>query len=147
MVTTPQKIPPPPQLTGPEWQSFNRWLLEVTNILAAAGGLDPSTIPGYDALQTQVTQNTSDIASLQGQTGGNTGAIAALQLQINNLILRMGAAESNITTLLARNQVFNGTAAPAAGLGIDGDWFYNRSGAAGARLYIKVAGAWAAQAI
>lgn len=141
------KIPPPPYLAGPQWADFNRWLLELTNILEASGGIDPTQIPGYSALQTQVAQNTSDISALQGQTGGNTGAIAALQLQINNLILRMGNAESNITTLNARNQVYNGTAAPSAGLGIDGDWFYNRSGAAGSRLYIHVGGVWVAQAI
>ena len=142
------KIPPPPQFTGPEWQSFNRWLLEVTSVLSNEGGINPDEVTGLPALFTEVSQNTTDIADLQATTGGQSTDISILQTQITNINgVEIPAINSQLTTLGARNQVYNGTAAPGAGLGVDGDWFYNRTGAAGARLYIRVAGVWAAQAI
>lgn len=141
------KVPPPPNIPGQD-PTFNRWLLELTSILNASGDVDVNNIPGYAALQNEVAQNTLDIQtntlninSLANGQGTQGTAVAALQN-------RMTAAEGNITTLQARNQVFNGTGgAPSVGLGIDGDWYYNRGGVAGSRLYIKVAGAWSAQAI
>ena len=135
-----QKIPPPPLVTTPELQSLNRWLLEIQSILDAAGGIDPAQIPGYDGLAETVAAQGVDITDLQG-------SVASIATQLADLTARVTAAESSITSLAARNQVYNGTAAPAGALGVDGDWFYNRSGAAGARLYIKVAGSWSAQAI
>lgn len=131
------KIPPPPQLTGPQWADFNRWLLELTNILDASGGIDPTQIPGYPALQSQVATNTSSIADLQTSTGGNSSAITTLQGEVNSLNTRMGNAESNITTLQARAQVYNGVVDPAAGFGNVGDWFANTAGAAGHRIFVK----------
>ncbi len=131
------KIPPPPRFTGPEWEDFNRWLLELTSILSSSGGIDPTQIPGYPALQGQVSQNTSDITNLQNSTGGNSAAIGTLQGQVNSLTTRMGNAESNITTLQARAQVYNGTSDPAAGFGNVGDWFANTAGAAGHRIFVK----------
>lgn len=149
-----QKIPPPPPIASGDVASFvnslpafNRWLLELTSILANSGGIDPNNIDGFAALQDQVTENTADIVTLQGQVGALNASVAVLQAQVIDLLNRMGAAEGNITTLQARSQVFNGTGAPAGALGVDNDWYYNRTGGAGARLYIKLAGAWTAQAI
>lgn len=120
------KVPPPPPLANQDPQ-FNRWLLELTSILNADGsGIDPTAVPGLDGVQTEID-------SLQGQVNLHSSDIA----QINVTLL----------SLLGRNQVYNGTGAPSAALGIDGDWYYNRTGAVGARLYIMVAGAWVAQAI
>lgn len=134
------KVPPPPQLTGPEWQLFNRWLLELTAILDASGGVDPTQIPGYGTLQTQVAQNTSDIqtaelniSSLAAGQGTQGTAVASLQN-------RMTTAEGNITTLAARAQVLNGAAAPTVADGLDGDWWAKTS--APTHIYVKVAGAW-----
>lgn len=138
-----KKIPPPPQLTGPEWQPFNRWLLELTSILADSGGVDPGTIDGFGTLQDQVDANTAAILALQGSVSG-------LSLQVAALINGLALANASITTLSTRSQVFNGAVgagAPSGALGVDNDWFYNRTGAAGNRLFIKLAGAWVAQAI
>lgn len=126
------KIPPPPAVAQND-PAFNRWLLEVTRILAAAGGIDPTQIVGWNELVAQVATNTGDIAALKNN-------ILALTNTINLVAVRTTALEG-------RSQVFNGNVAPLVGLGVDNDWYYNRSGGAGARLYIKVAGAWAAQAI
>lgn len=127
------RIPPPPNFAKTD-PAFNRWLLEVTRILAAAGGIDPTQIAGWNELVAQVAENTSDIASF-------SASVASLQSQIN-------AQGVLITALQGRNQVYNGTGGPPAGaLGIDNDWYYNRGGAVGARLYIKVLGSWLAQAI
>ena len=141
-----QKIPPPPPIASGDVASFinslpafNRWLLELTSILANSGGIDPNNIDGFTALQDQVTQNTADIATLQGQVGALNLAVLLLQGQVNNLLTRMAAAEGNITTLQARSQVFNGAGAPAGGLGVVGDWYANIGGGVGARIYIKTA--------
>ena len=139
------KVPPPPRLAGPEWEDFNRWLLELTNILDATGGVDPTQIPGYSALQSQVATNTQNITtnslnitSLANGQGTQGTSIASLQN-------RMTAAEGNITTLQARNQVFNGalggTGTPPTGTGVVGDWYANTNGNAGFRIFIKTASA------
>lgn len=134
-----QKLPPPPQLTGPEWQSFNRWLLELTSILNASGGIDPSSIVGYTALQNQVATNTADIASLGLDVGGQGASIAGLQFAVNALQISMTAANAQITALGARAQVLNGTVAPLIGQGNNNDWY---SDTAAKKIYVKVAGAW-----
>ena len=139
------KIPPPPQFTGVQWQTFNRWLVELTSILAAGGGIDPNTIDGFAALQNQVDTNTTDITALQGTTGGQAVSIAVLQSQITTLTNGLALANASITTLSARAQVFSaalGGGVPNNAIGVDGDWFLNTTGAAGAKMYTKAAGAW-----
>jgi len=126
------KLPPPPPFAKVD-PTFNRWLIEILAVLGAAGGIDPTKIDGWNELVAAVAANTAavgtldaSVTTLQGQTLANATAITNLQ---------------------ARNQVYNGTGAPGGGLGIDNDWYYNRSGGVGARLYIKLAGVWTAQAI
>lgn len=137
------KLPPPPKFTGPEWQAFNRWLVELTSILSSSGDIDPGSIPGYNALA-------QDVANLNNTTGNQGAAITAMQTQIVALTLALATANASITTLASRAQVFNGAlgaGVPSNAIGADSDWFYNRTGAAGNRLFIKLAGAWVAQAI
>lgn len=139
----PQKLPPPPQLTGPEWQSFNRWLVELTSVLANNGGIDPNSIDGYSALVDQVDTNTTDITNLQGTQGGQAGAIAALQGDVAALTASLAAANASITTLSARGELLFGAGAPAAGLGKVNDWYGDTAGGVGARIWIKkVVGVW-----
>lgn len=129
------KLPPPPVLAKTD-PAFNRWLLEVTAVLAAAGGIDPTQIVGWNELVADVAQNSLDIDSLQTSVIGLQG-----------LTITQG---DDIAALQARNQVYNGAlgaGTPSNALGVDNDWFYNRTGLAGNRLFIKLAGAWAAQAI
>lgn len=38
------KIPPPPQLTSPELQIVNRWLIEIQNLLNGEGALDTTAV-------------------------------------------------------------------------------------------------------
>ena len=127
-----QKLPPPPQFAGPEWQAFNRWLIELTSVLADNGGVNPNVIDGYPALVTQVGENASDITSL-------TNSMALVFAQVSALTNSLALANSSITTLSARAQVFQGSGAPAPALGTTNDWYANVGGAAGSRIYIKTA--------
>ena len=140
-----KKIPPPPQFTGPEWQSFNRWLIEVTSILSNTGGINPEEVDGLIGLFSQVATNTANIAALATTQGGQAALILSLQGQINTLTLGLAAANSSITTLSARGELLFGAGAPAAGLGKVNDWYGDTAGAVGARIWIKKAvGVWTA---
>jgi hypothetical protein len=135
------KIPPPPPIANKD-PAFNRWLLELTSILNASGGIDPSSVTGLPAVEAQVTTNTANIATLQGTTGGQGSAITTLQGQVTTINGEIVTINGQLTTLGARNQVLNGAGVPAAGLGNNGDLFLNNTGGAGTRLYGKIAGAW-----
>lgn len=137
------KIPPPPPIANQD-PTFNRWLLELTNILNAGGDIDPNSVAGLPEVIAESAQNTLDIAALQGGQGGQAIQIANLQSQVTTLTNAIATINGQITTLSARAQVLNGVGVPAAGLGNDNDWYGNRGGAVGARIYIKVAGAWVA---
>lgn len=141
-----QKVPPPPPIANQD-PTFNRWLLELTAILNSSGGIDPNSVAGLPEVIAESAQNTLDIAALETGQNTNDAQITTIFSQLNSINTSITTINGQLTALGARNQVYNGVAAPGAGLGIDGDWFYNRTGAAGARLYIKVAGAWVAQAV
>lgn len=133
------KIPPPPLLTGAEWQAFNRWLLELQSILSNQGGIDPSQVSGLEPLFAQVATNTANIATLETGQGGQATDILALQNQVNTLnTVTIPAINGQLTSLGARNQVFNGIVPPVA-LHNNGDWFADT---AGKHIYVQVAGAW-----
>jgi hypothetical protein len=137
-----QKIPPPPQFTGPEWQSFNRWLLEVTSVLSNTGGINPDQVDGLTALFSQVDVNTSDIINLQGTTGGQAANIANLQIHDGVIDAEIVTINGQITTLSARAQVLNGVGVPAGGLGVIGDWYGNTDPTVGTKaVYVKTAAA------
>jgi len=133
------KIPPPPFITGNEWQGFNRWLIELTSILADTGGIDPASVAGFEQALVQIAANTVAILALEGSSGSQEIEIAVLQSQVAALTLALAAVNSSITTLSARAQVFQGSGAPGAGLGNTNDWYANVGGAAGSRIYIKTA--------
>lgn len=140
-----QKIPPPPEFTGPEWQSFNRWLIEITSILNNTGGINPDQVTGLTALFAEVAVNTSDITTLQGDQASQAGQINTLFANITALINSIATINGQITTLSARGELLFGAGAPAAGLGKVNDWYGNTAGAVGARVYIKKAvGVWTA---
>ena len=132
------KIPPPPQLTGPEWQSFNRWCLELTSILSNQGGIDPTEVTGLPAIITQVGTNTTDIATLETGQGGQGTEITILQSNVATLGGEIATINGQVTSLENRNQVLHGTAAPVA-LSADGDWFADTTAK---HIYVQVAGAW-----
>ena len=131
-----QKLPPPPQLTGPEWQPFNRWLLELTAVLANNGGIDPNSIDGYQATVDQVETNTVDISALQGASGGQSADIAVLQGQVAVLTAGLAAANASITSLSARGEILFGVGVPGAGLGKVND-LYGRTDGPNRSVYIK----------
>jgi hypothetical protein len=138
-----QKIPPPPPFSGPEWQVFNRWLLELTGILGNEGGINPDEVSGLPALFTAVAVNTASIAALQGSSGSQAAAITTLQGQVTTLFASLATVNGQITTLNARGELLFGAGLPAAGLGKVGDWYGDTAGAAGARVFIKkVVGVW-----
>ena len=140
-----QKIPPPPQFTGPEWQSFNRWLLEVTSVLSNTGGINPDQVDGLTALFAEVAVNTADINTLEATTGGQGAAIGFLQSEITTLQGNVATINGQITTLSARGELLFGAGVPAGGLGKVNDWYGNTAGAVGARVFIKKApGVWTA---
>lgn len=136
------KIPPPPPFAGPQWQQFNRWLLEMTSILSNQGGIDPSEVTGLSTVITQVGTNTTDITELESTQGGQGADITALQADITAINGEISTINGQITSLSARAQVLNGVGVPNAGLGNNGDLFLNNTGGSGTRLYGKIAGAW-----
>lgn len=138
-----QKIPPPPSLTSPEWQAFNRWLIEVTSILSNEGGINPDEVTGLTALFAQVALNTTTIAGLGGSVAGQAAQIAALQFNVAALFGAVATINGQITTLSARGELLFGAGVPAAGLGKVNDWYGDTAGAVGARVFIKKAvGVW-----
>lgn len=142
-----RKIPPPTFLTGPnqppDWQAFNRWLLEVTSILSNEGGINPEEVDGLPQLFVDVADNTADIAGLTTATGNNSASIGILSGQIVALTNAIATINGQITTLSARGELLFGAGVPAAGLGKVNDWYGDTAGAVGARIYIKKAvGVW-----
>src|SRR3954467_6892334 len=108
----PQKLPPPPSFTSTNMEdflrslpSFNRWLLELTSVLANNGGIDPNAIDGYQALVDQVAADALAITALQASSGGQAAAIAGLQAQVGVLTLGLATANASITTLSARGEL------------------------------------------
>ncbi len=133
-----QKVPPPPMLTDPQWQAVNRWLLEIQNILNPSGAIDPANVQGLTETEAQVVTNTADIASLEATQGAQGGQIAFLQSQVALNTASIATINGQITTLSARNQVFNGTVAPVT-LHANGDYYVDTSAK---HLYVQVASAW-----
>lgn len=138
------KIPPPPPFSGPQWQQFNRWLLELQSILSNQGGIDPSEVSGLPQVITQVGTNTTDIATLETGQGGQGTAITTLQNEITAIDNEIATINGQLTTLEANAVVRNGAGVPNPGLGNNGDLFLNNTGGSGTRLYGKIAGAWVA---
>lgn len=134
-----QKIPPPPPFAGPEWQAFNRWLLELTSILSNQGGITPEQVDGLPAVINQVGTNTSDIADLNIRVNDQTGSIGALQLEINTINNDLIVVNGALTSLGARGEVLNGVIDPGPALGKVNDWYANTAGAAGHRIFVKTA--------
>ncbi len=133
-----QKVPPPPMLTDPQWQAVNRWLLEIQNILNPSGAIDPANVQGLTETEAQVVTNTADIASLEATQGAQGGQIAFLQSQVALNTASIATINGQITTLSARNQIFNGTVAPVT-LHANGDYYVDTSAK---HLYVQVANAW-----
>lgn len=108
------KIPPPYGLAADD-QMFNRWLLELTGILAKQGGIDADAINGTQA----------SVAELQTQ-------IEALQRTINLL---------QQSTSIVNGRLTSGTVAPVPTQGNNGDWY--ASTVTGKGVYVKnAAGTW-----
>lgn len=140
-----QKIPPPPPFAGPEWQTFNRWLLELTSILSNEGGIDPNEVTGLPAALAQILLNTANITALQGGQSGQGAQITALQASVIALTASIATVNGQITSLNARGELLFGAGVPAAGLGKVNDWYGDTAGAVGARIFVKKAvGVWTA---
>lgn len=133
-----RKVPPPPPIANTD-PAFNRWLLELTSILNAGGGIDPGSVDGLDAVILQSAANALDIIALQDGQTVQSGDISLLQTQVAVIDGEIVVINGQLTTLGARAQVLNGVGAPAAGLGNVNDWYANIGGAVGARIYVKTA--------
>lgn len=118
------RMPPPPPIAAND-PTFNRWLHDLTAFIKEGGGIDTGTIPGYDALVSNVATNTANISNNTANIALNTANIAT--------------NTANINTLTARSQVRHGTVAPTAALGIDGDWYSDTSAK---HIYVRVTGSW-----
>jgi hypothetical protein len=139
------RVPPPPPIAIND-PVFNRWLHDLTAFLKEGGGINPGIIPGYDHLLSTVAthtielaSHTVDIASLTSQVGVHTSEIATLFSTTAIHTSQIATNTTDISALTTRSQVLHGAAAPAAGVGIDGDWF---SDTVAKHIYVKVAGSW-----
>lgn len=135
-----KKIPPPIGIAEKD-QILNRWLVELTNILNAGGTIDPNDVDGLPALILQVAVLAVQVFSLSGQVSTNTGDITTLQGQVATNTAGIAANTLAIAALAARNQVYNGTGAPAGALGVVGDWYGDVAGIIGSRIWIKTGAA------
>ena len=140
-----KRVPPPPPIAQND-PVFNRWLHDLTSFITEGGGIDPGAIPGYDVLLSTVALHSSQIANHTIQIASNTSNISSLftitsahTAQINANTTAISNNTTNIGTLFARSQVLSGAAAPAAGTGVDGDWF---SDTIAKHIYVKSGGAW-----
>jgi hypothetical protein len=135
------KLPPPPQFTGPQWQQLNRWFLEFQNILNNQGTIDQSDVDGLPTVVTQVGTNTTSITTINGEITVINGEITTINGQITTINGEITTINSEIAALAL---IRNGSGAPGAGLGNNGDLYLNNTGGAGTRLYGKIAGSWTA---
>ncbi len=133
------KMPPPPPVAKLD-PALNRWFLDLQAFINSGGGtIDPSLIPGYDALIAQVNLQTTQINSLLVNTAANTASIHTLQTSVTTLNNSVATLATSVANLTARPIVRNGTAAPGVGLGNNGDWFADTNNL---HIYVKVTGAW-----
>jgi hypothetical protein len=146
MVGDPTKrVPPPPPIANFD-PMFNHWLHDLTSFLMEGGGIDPGAIPGYATLLAttathtiQINSNTTDIAALHSEVSSNTTDIATNTANIATNTANIAANTASINVLAARSQVLNGATAPAAGLGVNGDWYADT---AAHHIHVKVSGSW-----
>jgi hypothetical protein len=72
------KFPPPPQLTGTQWQSLNRWLIEIQSILNADGTVNignSPTLTGTPTAPTAATGTDTDQIATTAFVLANSGGI------------------------------------------------------------------------
>jgi hypothetical protein len=77
----PIKFPPPPFLTGKQFQTLNRWLLDLQSVLANSGLIDPNSVETLPATTAQVATNTANIATINGEIATLNTEVTALQAQ------------------------------------------------------------------
>jgi hypothetical protein len=118
--------------------AFNRWLLELTKILNASGGIDNSQITGFTALQSSVSTLQSQMTTVQATQATHTTQITTANTNITTLQGQMTTANSNIAALQARGYVTHGSGAPGS-LAV-GVLYINDSGSSGTRLYANIGG-------
>jgi hypothetical protein len=133
------KVPPPPPIAQFD-PAFNRWLHDLQAFINEGGGtINPDLIPGYNALVSTVNTHTIEISSLTTQTAANTSAIAIANTHISLLTTTSQTHTAQIAALTSLPRVRNGTVAPGAGLGVNGDWYADTNNL---HIYVKVTGAW-----
>lgn len=133
-----QKLPPPPPIANAD-PAFNRWLVEITAILSSGGGIDTNQIAGFSALRNTVATHATQISSLTSRVTIAEGSISALTSRVTTAEGSISALQGSVASLSTRSQVLNGTAAPSAGTGANGDWFADTTAK---HIYVKVSGSW-----
>jgi hypothetical protein len=124
-------FPPPPPIAEND-PIFNRWLHDMFQYISVNIGGIAKNAQDIATNAANITANTSNIAANAANIATNTTNIATNTSAI-------ATHSGQIAALSARSQVFYGTAAPAAGLGVNGDWY---SDTAAKHIYVKSGGAW-----
>jgi hypothetical protein len=80
----PIKFPPPPFLTGKQFQALNRWLLDIQSILSTSGLIAQNAVDTLPSTTVQVATNTASIATINGEITTLNTEVAALQAQYSS---------------------------------------------------------------
>jgi hypothetical protein len=124
-------FPPPPPIAEND-PIFNRWLHDMFQYISV-------NIGGIAKNAQDIAINAANIAANTSNIAANAANIATNTTNIATNTSAIATHSGQIAALSARSQVFYGTAAPAAGLGVNGDWY---SDTAAKHIYVKSGGAW-----
>jgi methyl-accepting chemotaxis protein len=131
-------FPPPPPIAEND-PIFNRWLHDMFQYISVNIGGIAKNAQDIAINAANIAANTSAITTHTSQIAANAANIATNTTNIATNTSAIATHSGQIAALSARSQVFYGTAAPAAGLGVNGDWY---SDTAAKHIYVKSGGAW-----
>ena len=139
------KVPPPPSIA--DNPALNRWLLTLQQVINNSGfvsgsAVDLSSNSSFQTLQSAEATDAENITTINGEITTINGEITTINGEITTINGEITTINGKITAL---STILNGSGAPAAGSGADGDLYVdNVKLAAGTtpKLYGRTGGTW-----